>query len=216
MAHGWIVGVALPLMAGLLYAEKRDSLVGRLCTKTPLSLLFVAAVFLQPDSDAGYFQWLAAGLVLCAIGDVLLAVGDLRTFRWGLGAFLLGHLCYTPAFWGIGEFGWSAAATAGVAFGMGISVYRWLLPNLGSMRIPVTAYIVVISAMLCTASMVAGAKALPVAGRAMVGGGALLFYLSDLFVARQRFVTPSFANRLFGLPLYYTGQFLLAYSVGFF
>jgi hypothetical protein len=40
------------------------------------------------------------------------------------------------------------------------------------------------------------------------------FYLSDLFVARQRFVAPAFANRLYGLPLYYLGQFLLAFSVG--
>jgi hypothetical protein len=33
-------------------------------------------------------------------------------------------------------------------------------------------------------------------------------------VARQRFVAPAFANRLYGLPLYYLGQFLLAFSVG--
>ncbi|MDD3992851.1 MAG: hypothetical protein PHV70_11955 [Desulfobacteraceae bacterium] len=38
--------------------------------------------------------------------------------------------------------------------------------------------------------------------------------MSDLFVARQRFVAPAFSNRLLGLPLYYIGQFLLAFSVG--
>jgi hypothetical protein len=33
-------------------------------------------------------------------------------------------------------------------------------------------------------------------------------------VARQRFVSEGFGNRLLGLPLYYAGQFLLAWSVG--
>lgn len=48
----------------------------------------------------------------------------------------------------------------------------------------------------------------------MVFGGALLFYLSDIFVARDRFLKTSFLNRLVGLPIYYAGQFLLAFSVG--
>jgi uncharacterized membrane protein YhhN len=42
-----------------------------------------------------------------------------------------------------------------------------------------------------------------------------LFYVSDIFVARQRFVRTEFLNRRIGLPLYYGGQFMLAFSVGF-
>jgi hypothetical protein len=44
--------------------------------------------------------------------------------------------------------------------------------------------------------------------------GAASFYISDLFVARDRFLKMEFKNRLLGLPLYYFGQFLLAFSVG--
>jgi len=44
--------------------------------------------------------------------------------------------------------------------------------------------------------------------------GAVFFYVSDIFVANQRFVIEQFYNRLIGLPLYYTAQFLLAFSVG--
>lgn len=40
--------------------------------------------------------------------------------------------------------------------------------------------------------------------------GAFLFFLSDLSVARERFVAPGFANKLWGLPFYYGGQLLLA------
>jgi len=51
-------------------------------------------------------------------------------------------------------------------------------------------------------------------GRGLLAVGALLFGASDLFVARERFIEPGFRNRLFGLPLYYAGQLLLALSSG--
>jgi hypothetical protein len=40
----------------------------------------------------------------------------------------------------------------------------------------------------------------------------LAFYLSDLAVARDRFVARAFVNRLWGLPLYYAAQILFAVS----
>jgi hypothetical protein len=43
-------------------------------------------------------------------------------------------------------------------------------------------------------------------------GGAVLFFVSDLFVARNRFVAPGLANRLLGLPAYYGGQVLIAWG----
>jgi hypothetical protein len=68
--------------------------------------------------------------------------------------------------------------------------------------------------MACGAWSVLGSYHLALTGRIMVFVGALSFYLSDIFVARYRFVKKEFMNRLIGLPLYYTGQFLLAFSVG--
>ena len=43
--------------------------------------------------------------------------------------------------------------------------------------------------------------------------GGVLFYLSDLAVARHRFVAPGFVNRAWGLPTYYLAQLLIAYAV---
>jgi hypothetical protein len=43
--------------------------------------------------------------------------------------------------------------------------------------------------------------------------GAVLFYVSDLAVVRQVFVVPGSADWLWGLPLYYLAQLLLAWSV---
>ena len=89
-----------------------------------------------------------------------------------------------------------------------------LLPSLADMRVPVMAYIIVITAMVIGAFTVLGDTALHSTGRFMVLFGAVSFYISDLFVARDRFLKTEFANRLVGLPLYYAGQFLLAFSIG--
>jgi uncharacterized membrane protein YhhN len=82
------------------------------------------------------------------------------------------------------------------------------------MMIPVIFYIAVITSMVIAAGSVLLDTELSRNARFMVFSGALLFYLSDIFVARNRFLGKAFINRLLGLPLYYTGQFLLAFSVG--
>jgi hypothetical protein len=40
-----------------------------------------------------------------------------------------------------------------------------------------------------------------------------MFYVSDLAVARQRFVAQSWTNKLWGLPLYFGAQLVLAATV---
>jgi uncharacterized membrane protein YhhN len=82
------------------------------------------------------------------------------------------------------------------------------------MRKPVAAYILVISAMVGGALAVGCAEEVPRSGQVYVLIGAIAFYLSDLCVARDQFVSEVFVNRLIGLPLYYFAQFLLALSIG--
>jgi uncharacterized membrane protein YhhN len=93
-------------------------------------------------------------------------------------------------------------------------VFLWLRAHAGRMLIPVTVYIAAISLMLVGAWAVFRLPTTTPAAAWCVLAGALFFYLSDLCVARQRFVAEGFVNRLLGLPLYYAGQFLLAWSPG--
>ena len=83
------------------------------------------------------------------------------------------------------------------------------------MNLPVLSYIIVITIMVVGAWSVIGDTQLAFSGRVVIFVGALSFYFSDVFVARNRFLKPGFFNRLIGLPLYYLGQFLLAFSIGF-
>jgi len=85
----------------------------------------------------------------------------------------------------------------------------WLRPHLGNRQVPVLAYVVVITVMVWGGFSTAFGSSMPW----IAAAGASLFYLSDLAVARQRFVQESFVNRAVGLPTYYLGQFLLALTI---
>jgi uncharacterized membrane protein YhhN len=88
-------------------------------------------------------------------------------------------------------------------------VARWLKPHLDArMRMPVHLYIGAITSMLIIAAGTFRAH-----GGWMLLCGATLFFISDLGVARNRFVAPGLVNRAWGLPLYFTAQMLLAASV---
>ena len=210
-----IIIAAAGLLAGLLFFEKNENQRGKLPTKTILSCLFILTALLQPHLFPEYFYILLIGLFFCLGGDVFLALPQQGMFLCGLVSFLIGHVCYVFCFFYVADLNpWT---WGGGAIGLAISglVFLWLRTHLGPMLIPVIAYIFVITAMVIGAFTVFGDTRLPATGRFLVIFGAVSFYISDLFVARDRFLKTDFTNRLLGLPLYYTGQFLLAFSVAF-
>lgn len=209
-----IVIIAAVLMIALLYFEKMNNWKTFLPIKTVLSCLFIFTAVVQPHPLSGYYGLILLGLVFCLGGDVFLALPQKNMFLLGLVSFLIGHVFYVLAFLTVA--GMNGFAIIGTLLTIGISagVYKWLKPNLGTMKIPVIFYILVISAMLCGASSILGETDLVRQGRLLVFIGALSFYVSDLFVARDRFLKDAFLNRMLGLPLYYAGQFMLAFSVG--
>jgi len=215
MLNTVIVLAAVVLLVGLLFFERNENQKGKLPTKTILSCLFILIALLQPHLFSEYFYILLIGLIFCLGGDVFLALPQQRMFLYGLVSFLLGHVCYVICFFYVADLNpWT---WGGGAIGLAISslVFYWLRRHLGPMLVPVTAYIFVITAMVIGAFTVLGDTRLPSTGRFLVVFGAVSFYISDLFVARDRFLKTEFSNRLLGLPLYYTGQFLLAFSVAF-
>ena len=210
-----IIIAASFLLAGLLVFEKNGNQRGRLPTKTILSGLFILTALLQPHPFPEYVYILLIGLIFCLGGDVFLALPQERMFLFGLVSFLLGHVCYVLGFFYVADLNpWTLG---GSAIGLAVSgrVFFWLRPHLGSMLVPVIAYIIVITAMVIGAFTVFGDTRLHSTGRFLVIFGAVSFYISDLFVARDRFLKTEFSNRLLGLPLYYVGQFLLAFSVAY-
>jgi uncharacterized membrane protein YhhN len=210
-----ILVVAAFLLVGLLFFEKKESTKGLIIVKPLLSMLFIIATLLQTHLNMTYFYIVLAGLVLCLIGDIcLIFFFNKKVFTAGLGAFLAGHIMYTIAFFTCGTSGAVMWTTAVICLALSIGVFSWLKPKLGSMVGPVIAYIVIISAMTIGASALKSNPTLDITGKILVYAGALLFYVSDIFVARHKFVKKEFINRAIGLPMYYTAQFMIAFSTG--
>jgi len=218
------IGCALAC-AVLVVAEWRGLATLRIAGKLVASAAFVAlgiAAFRAGRHgayDAGRVQFshaIVTGLVLGAIGDACLLGAGKRWFLAGLVAFLCGHLAYVagiamiePAELWRGDAGWLAAVPVAV----GLAALGLLWPRLGSLRLAVIAYVATISVMVVAAIAAARGAALPEPNRCRLVVGASVFFVSDLSVARDRFVAHTFTNKLWGLPAYYAGQLLLAWSI---
>lgn len=210
-----LVFLTLLALACLLLAERAGYRPGVWIAKPAASSGFVAvglasgAPLKIADGDL-YAAGLMAGLVLSWLGDVfLIPRARPAAFRLGLFAFLLGHVAYVLAFASRGLDPVAAGAGAVVLAIPAAWVLRWLGPRLpAGMLAPVRAYVAVISVMLLFA--VATTFHQP---STLILTGAAMFYLSDLAVARDRFIAPGFENAAWGLPLYYGGQLALALSL---
>jgi len=191
-----LVGLAM-----LLAGERRQIPWLRYAGKPLASAGFlIIAVCAHPYGS--FATTIVVGLALGAIGDVALLWK--RGFVLGLGAFLLGHAAYAVAVAQVVPVAQWLSPLAIVPIAAALGALAWLWPHLGAMRAPVIAYVIAI------AIMVIAAIAL---GRPRFLAGAILFFASDLGVARDKFVAPGFSNRAWGLPAYYAGQLLIASSI---
>lgn len=214
MLNAIIVIFSLGLLGALLYYERSREPGKVLPVKTALSCLFILTALIQPHPLPRYYYLLLTGLVFCLGGDVFLALPQQKAFLLGLISFLIGHVFYVIGFFLLATLNNWAWAGSAMCIVLGGVIYRWLYPHLNEMKIPVLLYVIVISAMVVGAFAVLGSPQLTLSGRLLVFFGALSFYFSDIFVARDRFLKNQFFNRLVGLPLYYLGQFLFAFSIG--
>jgi uncharacterized membrane protein YhhN len=177
------------------------------CKPATMVALIIVALALSPAPDAGARRWwFVAALAFSLVGDVLLMLpSDL--FVAGLGAFLVGHLCYLAGFWAHGP-GGRAVAVAAVIVVVAVAPlgFRILkaLSRTPPLQGPVAAYMAVISAMLATALAT---------GNVGAGVGAALFVSSDTMIAWNRFVRPFRAADVGIMVTYHLGQAALVLSL---
>jgi len=201
------LGVILSL-AGERYSNMPAGATGKLIAATA----YIAAAWSMGATGTEYGRVLLIGMAFCWMGDLLLVSNSSRSlFLLGLASFLLGHVAYIGAF-AVRTVSYPVVLGAGLAMAIfAWIVLRWLKPHLDDrMRRPVWFYVIAISTMM---AMAAGAFVID--GNWLIPLGALLFLLSDLTVARDRFIAPGFINRAWGLPVYFCAQMVLAASVGY-
>lgn len=167
----------------------------------------------------GALIWFGLGILFSLLGDVLLMISLDRMFLPGLVAFLLAHVAYVigfniplPLF-----SAWSLIFAFMVGLG-GTRIIRRIVDSLASsgnvrMRTPILIYSLVISLMLLSAMMKLTDITWSASASALVSLGALLFYLSDIVLAWNKFVAPIQHGRIYNIGLYHLGQITLIAGV---
>jgi uncharacterized membrane protein YhhN len=172
-----------------------------------LAALIVVAVALDPASG-GRRGWFVAALVFSLAGDVLLMLPS-DQFVAGLGAFLVGHVCYVVGLWldPPGALALVVAAVVVVAVVAPVAVRIVRALRAGDDREfapPVMAYIGVITVMVVSAIA---------SGNVAAGIGAALFASSDTMIAWDRFVRSFAVAPVAIMVTYHLGQGLLVLSL---
>ena len=221
VAAGWVVagwaglayGVYLTVVA--LRSPPGTELTGHWILQAPfkasMALLLTVAAAAHPIVRER--RWLMPALLLSGVGDFALAIPWWTgSFVFGLGAFLLAHLCFIAALLPLVEKRLPSRPRIATVVLMCLAATVLLASfwsHLGRDRltIPVTAYIIVLTVMVCAALL----ARLPTIWAAV---GAGCFAMSDAMIAVGRFILDNDALSVPIWWLYATAQILI--TAGFF
>ncbi|TRW83173.1 lysoplasmalogenase [Mycolicibacterium sp. 018/SC-01/001] len=191
-AYGvFLIVTATQLPAG---AELTGRFVAQPAVKALAAVLLAVAATTHPIARER--RWLVGALLFSAAGDFLLAMPWWEpSFVLGLAAFLVAHVCFLVTLWPLVR----ATPARGVAAGLtvlacaGLLVWFWPRLVADGMAVPVTAYIAVLGAMVCTALL----ADLPTPWTAL---GAVCFAVSDAMIGISRFVL---GDERLGVPIWW-------------
>ncbi|MFY2861245.1 lysoplasmalogenase [Mycobacterium sp. THU-M104] len=221
VSGGWVVagwagvsyGVYLTVLA--LRSPPGTELTGHWIMQPPfkalMALLLTLAAVAHPLVRER--RWLMPSLLLSATGDWLLAIPWWTlSFVAGLTAFMLAHLCFVGALLPLARTARPSPPRIAIAVLvclLTLVLLGWFWPRLSrdDLTLPVTVYIGVLTAMVCTAQF----ARLPTIWAAV---GALCFAASDSMFGIGRFVLHNDALAVPIWWLYAAAQILL--TAGFF
>ena len=209
------------IVLALLVAELREHRRAQFFFKPLAAFGFVILALQFGALESTYGKYILAGLVACALGDVLLlSRKSQKLFIGGMGAFALGHIIYSFGFMAYGLYPNETTSDGTPVFG--IVLLLMLVFVLGgatvlkqtetSMKAPVTIYIVIICVMVFLGSLTSNK---------WVMRGAMIFAISDYFVGMDRLAKLEssyplkISKRYIPLvitPLYFGAQALFALS----
>lgn len=174
----------------------------------PLTTMGVIGLAMASGGPSEEITWVVIALVLCLVGDVAL-LPRVDRFVVGLGAFLIGHLAFIGAFVAHGVDEATLTGVAFVAAGLliatvGMVIVRGATDHDRSLRSPVLAYLVVISAM---AAIGWGT------GSPWIIIGSTAFVVSDSVLGWRQFVRPVRHGSLIVMVTYHLAIGSLALSL---
>jgi uncharacterized membrane protein YhhN len=198
------------------FLEKKRQIYFLKPVSTLIVILAALVSFLEPNHNSTYTFGVLLGLFFSLAGDIALMFQEKsKSFLVGLGFFLAAQVIYTFVFAILGQSSaWDILAGIALFIVAGM-FYTLIRPNLGAMKGPVIGYIVIISMMVNRAFTAFASPVFSDIQAIMIAGGALLFYLSDMVLASNRFWRAWKYHRL-SLVLYYSSQLLIALAASYF
>ncbi len=185
----------------------------------PAVIVTLIAELLVSTGLQGSAFWFGLGLFFSLLGDVVLMLPSERMFLAGLFLFLLTHIFYLIGFRQqmLAPSAWSLVLIALIL----LNAVRILRRMVGAMRAkglnrlvyPVIVYGLVISLMLYAALATLSDHSWNVGAAFLVSIGAFLFWISDLLLAWNKFVSPLKAGRRLIVAAYQVGQICLIAGV---
>lgn len=214
----WLYLFLLATLADLVFLIDGNSAY-RFFSK-PLILLSLVLYFFRitkPISSTLLTKSILGGLIFSLLGDVLLLWPHL--FVYGLGAFFMAHVCYiigfkvaqqSPA--RILQMNFVRIFFFNLPIYLAAALVFYLInPNLGNLKIPVIAYIIVIVSMVSTARD--RFKKCNSASFWQVFIGAIFFFVSDGVLAMARFFREFPESGVVIMGTYATAQLLIVMGI---
>lgn len=173
---------------------------GEWATK-PLLMPVLAAFALTASGERKkHMRLTAAGILLSGLGDIAL-LGSQSWFVPGMGAFAAAHACYVTALARDGAARGIRGRTAAGYAALWAVLIAVLWRGLGSLRVPVAAY----SLLLVSTAVLASGR-----NREAAAGGALFLASDALIACSLAGINAVPRQEAAVMPTYIAGQFLLA------
>lgn len=196
---------AVVVPAGVFFAGLAFDLDAVRIVAKPIPVLALAAAVATALPSIRYRRLVTLGLVLGAIGDVLL---ETDRFVPGLVAFLFGQLAYITAFVGDQRKLRPMLAVPFAAWGIGLVAA--LADGADELLVPVALYALVLCTMMWRAVARIGTPWIPATSTATTALGAVLFGISDSLIAIDRFGPDVAGARWWIMTSYWAAQIGIA------
>jgi uncharacterized membrane protein YhhN len=197
------------IVSGLVVSEYYNFKIGEYIFKPVAALSFVFISFKLGALESGYGRLILFSLALCAVGDILLLKRKLKIYFFcGMLVFAIAHLLFSLSFIKSSTFDFASLVTfLPLIMILGCINFMYLLPRMPHKFKPfILLYGLAIFMMITSAyTFMYEQKLILIA--------AIFFVLSDIFVAKDRFIKRSTKNALLITPLYFAAQGLFAFSV---
>jgi len=173
----------------------------------PLIMISLISYYFFSTRDRSLFNVVFfAGLIAALLGDVFLLLNGEKYFLLGLGSFLIMQVIYIFTFIkGSYHRSTSKGLIALVFLVTLIYFLKLLWPHLDAMAIPVSIYSLIIVVMAISALM----RNKNLTGYNWVLGGAILFMISDGFIAWNKFMTPVALGGIIVMSTYILAQYFI-------